>query len=155
MKLANGEFVETCHSSLRQSDERHGFKVKRKLGTPIHMQKSWQQSCKKRETLHDPEIFIQNFRQDILHHQFFLKSQVAPLKQKIIAQLKKRVCNLLHYRAFFKITTSPSRAENYRTTKNKKRSCDFYTVSNLKFYTVLKFFTRSWIARISAYCNSG
>ena len=29
MRLTNGEFVETCHSSLRQSEERHGFKVKR------------------------------------------------------------------------------------------------------------------------------
>ena len=42
MKLTNGEFVETCHSSLRQSEERHGLKVKRKLGTPMHMQKSLQ-----------------------------------------------------------------------------------------------------------------
>ena len=42
MKLTNGEFVETCHSSLRQSEERHGFGVKKKLGTPMHMQKSWQ-----------------------------------------------------------------------------------------------------------------
>ena len=25
------------------------------------------QSCKKRETLHDPEIFIKNFTQDILY----------------------------------------------------------------------------------------
>ena len=42
MKMTNGEFVETCHSSLRQSEERHGLKVKRKIGTPMHMQKSWQ-----------------------------------------------------------------------------------------------------------------
>ena len=42
MKMTNGEFVETCHSSIRQSEERHGFKVKKKLRTPIHMQKSWQ-----------------------------------------------------------------------------------------------------------------
>ena len=42
MKLTNGEFVETCHSSLRQSEERHGLKVKKKLGTPMHMQKIWQ-----------------------------------------------------------------------------------------------------------------
>ena len=27
---------------LDKSEERHGFKVKKKLGTPIHMQKSWQ-----------------------------------------------------------------------------------------------------------------
>ena len=33
-----------------------------------------------------------------LHHHFFLKSQHAPLKQKIIAQLKKkRFCGLSHH----------------------------------------------------------
>ena len=37
MRLTNGEFVETCHSSLRKSEETHGFKVKKKLGTPMHM----------------------------------------------------------------------------------------------------------------------
>ena len=42
MKMTNGEFVETCHSSLRQSEERHGLKVKRKIGTLMHMPKSWQ-----------------------------------------------------------------------------------------------------------------
>ena len=42
MRLTNGEFHESCHSSLRQSEERSNFKVKRKLGTPIHQYKSWQ-----------------------------------------------------------------------------------------------------------------
>ena len=42
MRFTNGEFHESCHSSLRQSEERSNFKVKRKLGTPIHQFKSWQ-----------------------------------------------------------------------------------------------------------------
>ena len=42
MKLTNGEFPESCHSTLRQSEERHGFKTKRKLGSPMHQQRSWQ-----------------------------------------------------------------------------------------------------------------
>ena len=42
MKMTNGEFVETCHYSLKQSEDIHGLKVKKKLGTPMHMQKSWQ-----------------------------------------------------------------------------------------------------------------
>ena len=42
MKLTNGEFPESCHSTLRQSEEKHGFKTKRKLGSPMHQQKSWQ-----------------------------------------------------------------------------------------------------------------
>ena len=29
MRLTNGDFVETCHSSLRKSEETHGFKVKK------------------------------------------------------------------------------------------------------------------------------
>ena len=42
MRLTNGEFHESCHSSLRMSEERSNFKVKRKLGTPIHQYKSCQ-----------------------------------------------------------------------------------------------------------------
>ena len=42
MKYTNGEFPESCHSTLRQSEELHGFKVKRNLGSPMHQQKSWQ-----------------------------------------------------------------------------------------------------------------
>ena len=42
MRLTNGEFHESCHSTLRQSEERSNFKVKRKLLTPIHQYKSWQ-----------------------------------------------------------------------------------------------------------------
>ena len=42
MRYTNGEFPESCHSTLRQSEENHGFKVKRKLGSPMHQQKSWQ-----------------------------------------------------------------------------------------------------------------
>ena len=42
MKLTNGKFPESCHSTLRQSEERHGFKTKRKLGSPMHQQRSWQ-----------------------------------------------------------------------------------------------------------------
>ena len=40
-RLTNGEFNESCHSTLRQSEEMHNFKVKRKLGTPMHQQKIW------------------------------------------------------------------------------------------------------------------
>ena len=36
----NGEFTESCHSSLRKSEEIHGVKVVRKLGTPTHKKKS-------------------------------------------------------------------------------------------------------------------
>ena len=32
----NGEGLETAHSSLRISEERHGLKIVRKIGTPIH-----------------------------------------------------------------------------------------------------------------------
>ena len=42
MRYTNGEFPESCHSTHRQSKENHGFKVKRKLGSPMHQQKSWQ-----------------------------------------------------------------------------------------------------------------
>ena len=41
MRLTNGEFHESCHSTLRQSEERSNFKVKRKIGTPMHQYKSW------------------------------------------------------------------------------------------------------------------
>ena len=41
MRFTNGEFPESCHSTLRQSEETHGFKVKRKLGSPFHQQKSY------------------------------------------------------------------------------------------------------------------
>ena len=33
---ACGEFVESCHSQLRKSEERHNFKIVRKRGTPQH-----------------------------------------------------------------------------------------------------------------------
>ena len=42
MRYTNGKFPESCYSILRQSEENHGFKVKRKLGSPMHQQKSWQ-----------------------------------------------------------------------------------------------------------------
>ena len=40
MKDTNGEFVETLHSSLRIHEEKHGFKIVRKLGTTTHLKKS-------------------------------------------------------------------------------------------------------------------
>ena len=43
LKDTNGEFTETCHSTLRISEERHGLKIVRKVGTPIHQYKG----CKK------------------------------------------------------------------------------------------------------------
>ena len=39
MKDTNGEFVETLHSSLRIHEEKHGFKIVRKLGTATHFKK--------------------------------------------------------------------------------------------------------------------
>ena len=42
MRYTNGEFPESCHSTLKQSEETHGFKVKGKLGSTMHQQKSWQ-----------------------------------------------------------------------------------------------------------------
>ena len=38
----NGEFSEAIHSSLRIHEERLGFKVVKKMGTIIHLQKSLQ-----------------------------------------------------------------------------------------------------------------
>ena len=38
----NGEFSEAIHSSLRIHEERVGFKVVKKMGTIIHLQKSLQ-----------------------------------------------------------------------------------------------------------------
>ena len=40
MQDTNGEYVETLHSSLRVHEETHGYKVKRKMGTPIHLNKA-------------------------------------------------------------------------------------------------------------------
>ena len=40
MRHTNGEFTESCHSTLRKSEETHGVKVKRKVGTPMHAQRS-------------------------------------------------------------------------------------------------------------------
>ena len=42
MKYTNGEFVETVHSTLRKFEEDHGKKIVRKMGTPIHVQRSLQ-----------------------------------------------------------------------------------------------------------------
>ena len=41
-KYTNGEFTESCHSSLRKSEETHWLKIVKKLGTPIHQQRSLQ-----------------------------------------------------------------------------------------------------------------
>ena len=40
MKYTNGEFVETLHSTLRKFEEVHGKKIVRKMGTPVHVQRS-------------------------------------------------------------------------------------------------------------------
>ena len=40
MKYTNGEFVETVHSTLRKFEEVHGKKIVRKMGTPVHVQRS-------------------------------------------------------------------------------------------------------------------
>ena len=36
----NGEFVEASHYTLKNEDRTHGFRVKRAIGTPVHMEKS-------------------------------------------------------------------------------------------------------------------
>ena len=41
-KFTNGEFTESCHSSLRKSETTHGLRIVKKLGTPIHQQRSLQ-----------------------------------------------------------------------------------------------------------------
>ena len=40
LRHINGKFIESKHHSLRMSEERHGYVVRRKLGTPIHMDKA-------------------------------------------------------------------------------------------------------------------
>ena len=40
MQDTNGEYVETLHSSLRVHEETHGYKVKRRLGIPVHPEKA-------------------------------------------------------------------------------------------------------------------
>ena len=42
MRHSNGEFTESCHSTLRKSEETHGFKVVKKCATPVHEKKSLQ-----------------------------------------------------------------------------------------------------------------
>lgn len=42
MKYTNGEFVESCHHTIRQEEESHNFKVVRKVGSQAHKQKSLQ-----------------------------------------------------------------------------------------------------------------
>ena len=37
----NGEFVESTHFSVKNEDKVNGFKVKRVLGTPVHVDKSF------------------------------------------------------------------------------------------------------------------
>ena len=40
MQDINGEYVETLHSSLRVHEETHGYKVKREMGNPVHLNKA-------------------------------------------------------------------------------------------------------------------
>ena len=40
-KDTNEEFTETMHSKVRKSEECHGLKVVKKLGTPVHEKKSF------------------------------------------------------------------------------------------------------------------
>ena len=40
MKSTNGEFVESTHSALRIHEEKHGYKVVKKLGEESHIKKS-------------------------------------------------------------------------------------------------------------------
>ena len=40
LRETNGEFTETCHHTLRKSEECHGQKIVRKIATPIHQYQS-------------------------------------------------------------------------------------------------------------------
>ena len=60
------------------------------------------QSCKKRETLHDPEMFIQNLTQLI----FKKCPKNGRIKWKIIAQLKNHYMNWIFYTASKNCTRS-------------------------------------------------
>ena len=40
LRHTNGEFPEATHSTLRKSEEKHGFKIVRSIGSPIHQQSS-------------------------------------------------------------------------------------------------------------------
>ena len=44
MRHTNGEFPEGAHSTLRKHEERHGFKVKKGLGSQGHV-KNQQEVC--------------------------------------------------------------------------------------------------------------
>ena len=41
LKETNGEFTETCHSTLRKAEECHNQKIVRKIATPIHQYQSF------------------------------------------------------------------------------------------------------------------
>ena len=40
LKYLKGKAVETCHSTIRIAEEVHQFKVKKNLGSPIHIKKA-------------------------------------------------------------------------------------------------------------------
>ena len=40
MRFTNGEFVESTYYSIKNEKRTHNFKVKRMMGTPIHLEKS-------------------------------------------------------------------------------------------------------------------
>ena len=40
LRHTNGEFTESAHSTLRKSEETHGFKICKKIGTDHHMKQS-------------------------------------------------------------------------------------------------------------------
>ena len=39
MRFTNGEFVESTHYSIKNEERTHNFKVKRVMGTPVHLEK--------------------------------------------------------------------------------------------------------------------
>ena len=81
------------------------------------------QSCKKRKTLHDPEICIENFTQDFIST-LFPKITRCPSKAKNYRTTKKKG-SAFTPPIFPEITTCPSKAKIFRTTK-KKGSASFY-----------------------------
>ena len=99
MRLTNGEFHESCHSTLRQSEERSNFKVKRKIGTPMHQYKSWQSlvfynskraghitplRLKRKSSPHSPSV-----RSSPFSKQFLSRYPAVSLQHKILTKKYK------------------------------------------------------------------
>ena len=45
LRVTSGEYIESCHSSLRRLEEIHGLHTETKLGTDYHMKRLLKSSC--------------------------------------------------------------------------------------------------------------